>query len=118
MTDRVEIKPDSNEKTLEQSAEDLKKTRGHEKEQVKQFREDVKNLSLPQFNKKYILDWFDAMASGKVPYNSIIWRFIAFGSWLKKYNVEINQIIMLKIAQIGVGCEGALTTVLRATASG
>ena len=38
---------------LFETAEDLKKTRGHEKEQVKQFREDVKNLSLPQFNKKY-----------------------------------------------------------------
>ena len=36
-----------------ETAEDLKKTRGHEKEQVKNFREDVSNLSLSQFNKKY-----------------------------------------------------------------
>ena len=36
-----------------ETAEDFKKTRGHEKEQVKQFREDVSNLSLSQFNKKY-----------------------------------------------------------------
>ena len=38
---------------LFETAEDLKKTRGHEKEQVKNFREDVNNLSLSQFNKKY-----------------------------------------------------------------
>ena len=36
-----------------ETAEDFKKTRGYEKEQVKQFREDVKNLNLSQFNKKY-----------------------------------------------------------------
>jgi hypothetical protein len=36
-----------------ETAEDLKKTRGHEKELVKNFREDVSNLSLSQFNKKY-----------------------------------------------------------------
>ena len=36
-----------------ETIEDLKKTKGHEKEQVKQFREDVKNLNLSQFNKKY-----------------------------------------------------------------
>ena len=36
-----------------ETAEDLKKTKGHEKELVKQFREDVKNLNLSQFNKKY-----------------------------------------------------------------
>ena len=36
-----------------ETAEDFKKTKGHEKEQVKQFREDVSNLSLSQFNKKY-----------------------------------------------------------------
>jgi hypothetical protein len=38
---------------LFETAEDLKKTRGHEKEQVKKFREDVNNLSLSKFNKKY-----------------------------------------------------------------
>ena len=38
---------------LFETAENLKKTRGYEKEQVKQFREDVKNLNLSQFNKKY-----------------------------------------------------------------
>jgi len=38
---------------LFETAEDLKKTKGYEKEQVRQFREDVKNLSLLQFNKKY-----------------------------------------------------------------
>ena len=40
-----------------ETAEDLKKTKEYtkryEKEQVKQFREDVKNLNLSQFNKKY-----------------------------------------------------------------
>ena len=36
-----------------ETAENLKKTKGYEKEQVKQFREDVKNLNLSQFNKKY-----------------------------------------------------------------
>ena len=36
-----------------ETAENLKKTRGYEKEQVKRFREDVKNLSLSKFNKKY-----------------------------------------------------------------
>ena len=39
--------------TLFETTEDLKKTKGYEKEQIKQFREDVKNLSLSQFNKKY-----------------------------------------------------------------
>jgi len=39
--------------TLFETTEDLKKTKGYEKEQIKQFREDVKNLSLLQFNKKY-----------------------------------------------------------------
>ena len=38
---------------LFETAENLKKTRGYEKKQVKQFREDVKNLSFSQFNKKY-----------------------------------------------------------------
>ena len=36
-----------------ETAEDFKKTKEHEKELVKQFREDVSNLSLSQFNKKY-----------------------------------------------------------------
>ena len=36
-----------------ETAENLKKTKGYEKEQVRQFREDVKNLNLSQFNKKY-----------------------------------------------------------------
>ena len=38
---------------LFETVEDLKKTKGYEKEQVRQFREDVKNLNLSQFNKKY-----------------------------------------------------------------
>jgi hypothetical protein len=38
---------------LFETAENLKKTKGYEKEQVRQFREDVKNLNLSQFNKKY-----------------------------------------------------------------
>ncbi len=57
MTQRESImsdKPKAEETSaLFETAEDLKKTKGHEKEQIKQFREDVKNLSLSQFNKKY-----------------------------------------------------------------
>tara|TARA_R100000306_G_C4244834_1_gene77527 strand:+ start:159 stop:503 length:345 start_codon:yes stop_codon:yes gene_type:complete len=36
-----------------ETAKNLNKTKEYEKEQVKQFREDVKNLNLSQFNKKY-----------------------------------------------------------------
>ena len=57
MTQRESImsdKPKAEETSaLFETAEDLKKTKGYEKEQIKQFREDVKNLSLSQFNKKY-----------------------------------------------------------------
>ena len=57
MTQRENImsdKPKAEETSaLFETVDDIKKTRGYEKEQVKQFREDVKNLSLSQFNKKY-----------------------------------------------------------------
>ena len=47
-----------------ETIEDLKKTKGHEKEQVKQFREDVKNLNLSQFNKKYPSKKLGEVSSG------------------------------------------------------
>ena len=57
MTQRENImsdKPKAEETSaLFETADTLKKTRGHEKEQVRQFREDVNNLNLSQFNKKY-----------------------------------------------------------------
>ena len=58
MTQRENImsdKPKAEETSaLFETAEDLKKTKGYEKEQVRQFREDVNNLNLSQFNKKYL----------------------------------------------------------------
>ena len=57
MTQRENImsdKPKAEETSaLFETVDDIKKTRGYEKEQVRQFREDVKNLNLSQFNKKY-----------------------------------------------------------------
>ena len=50
--------------TLFETTEDLKKTRGYEKEQVRQFREDVKNLSLLQFKKKYPSKELGEVSSG------------------------------------------------------
>ena len=33
------------------------------------------------------LDWFDAMAAGRRPFDYLAWRLISFGYWLKRFNV-------------------------------
>ena len=57
MTQRENImsdKPKAEETSaLFETIDNFKKTRGYEKEQVRQFREDGNNLNLSQFNKKY-----------------------------------------------------------------
>ena len=47
-----------------ETAENFKKTVAHEKEQVNQFREDVNNLNLSQFNKKYPSKKLGEVSSG------------------------------------------------------
>ena len=47
-----------------------------------------KSARLKPFKENNLLKWFDAMASGKMPFDGTLWRLIAFGKWCEVFNVQ------------------------------
>lgn len=44
--------------------------------------------SLKPFNEKLVLDSFDDMAAGKIPFNGTLWRIIALQKWIEIFNIS------------------------------